>query len=41
MTGVLPIVLMAFFCALFTGVYIWMRREQFGEAKRDRKKSGH
>jgi uncharacterized iron-regulated membrane protein len=33
MTGVLPIVLMAFVCTLFTGLYIWMRRAQFGEGK--------
>ncbi|HEY5105130.1 MAG TPA: hypothetical protein VII65_08825 [Acidimicrobiales bacterium] len=39
MTIVLPLVIMVLFSALYTGVYIWMRRPAFGEAKRRREKS--
>jgi uncharacterized iron-regulated membrane protein len=41
MTEMLPILLMAFFCTLFTGVYIWMRRAEFGETKQKSKHSSH
>ena len=37
---VVPIVMMALFSALFTGVYIWMRRSTFGESERRREKNG-
>ncbi|HEY5267115.1 MAG TPA: hypothetical protein VIJ40_09900 [Acidimicrobiales bacterium] len=39
MTLVVPIVIMVLFSALYTGVYIWMRRPAFGEAKRRREDS--
>jgi hypothetical protein len=35
----LPIVVMVFFSALYTGAYIWMRRASFGESE-GRKEKG-
>jgi hypothetical protein len=35
----LPIVVMVFFCALYTGAYIWMRRASFGESDGRKEKS--
>jgi hypothetical protein len=40
MIFVLPIVVMVFFSALYTGAYIWMRRASFGESE-GRKERGH
>jgi len=39
MTIVLPLVIMVLFSALYTAVYIWMRRPAFGESKRPRDNS--
>ena len=32
-----PVVVMVLFSALYSGVYIWMRRESFGEGRRKAK----
>jgi hypothetical protein len=31
---IVPVVVMVLFSALYSGVYIWMRRESFGEGRR-------
>jgi uncharacterized iron-regulated membrane protein len=31
---IVPIVVMVLFSCLYSGVYIWMRRESFGEGRR-------
>ncbi|MHB2028198.1 MAG: hypothetical protein ACYCPT_05190 [Acidimicrobiales bacterium] len=33
-TIIVPIVVMVLFSALYVGVYIWMRRDSFGEGHR-------
>jgi hypothetical protein len=39
MNNLLALLMMSFFCVLFTGVYIWMRRAEFGESKHGRGKT--
>jgi hypothetical protein len=34
---IVPVVVMVVFSALYSGVYIWMRRESFGEGRRKAK----
>jgi hypothetical protein len=34
---IVPVVVMVLFSALYSGVYIWMRRESFGEGRRKAK----
>jgi hypothetical protein len=34
---IVPVVVMVAFSALYSGVYIWMRRESFGEGRRKTK----
>ncbi len=34
MNVVLPVVAMAFFSVLYTGLYVWMRRPKFGESEK-------
>ncbi|MGB8179096.1 MAG: hypothetical protein WCF63_02920 [Acidimicrobiales bacterium] len=33
MTVVVPVIIMVGFCALYSGAYLWMRRESFGEGR--------
>ena len=40
MSVVLPMVAMVFFCTLYGVTYAWMRRPEFGEAKRSAVNSG-
>jgi hypothetical protein len=39
MLFVVPIIVMVFFSALYTGAYIWMRRESFGESTHSKGKA--
>jgi hypothetical protein len=34
---IVPVVVMVLFSALYSGAYIWMRRESFGEGRRKAK----
>jgi hypothetical protein len=34
---IVPVVVMVVFSALYSGVYIWMRRESFGDGRRKAK----
>jgi hypothetical protein len=41
-TVVVPVIVMVAFSALYSGTYLWMRRESFGEGRHeDRAKRRH
>jgi hypothetical protein len=39
-TVVVPVIVMVAFCALYSGAYLWMRRESFGEGRQENR-AGH
>lgn len=38
---ILPMIVMVLFCALYSGAFLWMRRESFGEGRQKRRVSHH